>query len=262
MNRVLLITSVLLSLSFIGAGCAARPTPQGPAKPNPTSTSDVNESPILTQADFGGFGLKSGKRSEPNQTFRVRISPNQPIYRFHVTSFTTSTQGEITIFRGDSTTSTQTIELDPNIRLNDNIPISFNVHDINFDGYADFGVLADGGALWGVYQYWIFDPTSETFITSSTTDDFRTISFNNILFDDKNQQVITYGLLGAVGQEKMIYQYQKGRYQLIDDLIQENIGEPPKIQCKITQVTVDRTGKHTKAKIEDGFCASFIFPQE
>jgi hypothetical protein len=189
-----------------------------------SSTTLAADDHILTQDDFSGFGLKHRDMSAAAEaTFRVRISSEQPIYTFHVMSFTTSTQGAIEVFRGNaSSTPVQTIALDPNMWNSDSVALFFNVRDINFDGYADIGVVVEGGALWGSYQYWVFDPKTGLFTTAPVTDDFRNISFNWITFDSSQKQIRTTNLLGAVGWIRSVYQYEDGHLRLLDEVQEEN----------------------------------------
>ena len=140
-------------LFCLGSGCRHRS--DLPVANTTGSLSDLRER-VFTEADFNGFGLAAPALSNPQEfTFKVRINPKLPVYSFLVVPFTSGMQGHIDVFRGQNTAKPQqVIRLDPDMWLRDRVPTFFNVADINFDGYADIGVVVEGGAQWGSYEYW------------------------------------------------------------------------------------------------------------
>ncbi len=201
------------------------------------------EKHILSEKDFKSTGLMVQDQSEKQSVFTVSINYALPVYTFHVVSFSnTMSGGYIEVFKEHDFTPMQIIQLDPNMWLSGQVHLSFTVQDINFDGISDIGVVVDGGALWVSYQYWIFDNESGMFITAPVTEDFRNISFQNIMFDTHKKQVIAYGLIGAIGRYKHTYQFENGRLLLVEEIMYEQImvedgsiyTQNNRIQCHVT----------------------------
>lgn len=178
---------------------------------------------ILTSKNFTGVGLKPRDADPKDAYFKIEINPLLQPYTFHVTSFTPTSQGKIEISSGyDEAEPPQTITLNPTMRMADEVPTWFNAQDINFDGFLDIGVLVDGGAKWGAYQYWVFDQKTGTFKTSPATEEFLQISFNDIEFDQTNKRITTSNLIGAIGDTKSVYQFQNGHFKLMEEKSCEN----------------------------------------
>lgn len=209
---------------------------------SPNTNRVVKTDKILTEKDFNGMGLASREQNQKEDYFKVQINPKLPVYTFHVASFTTTSGGYIEVFKGNETKPIQKIILNPNMWLSDEVPAFFNVQDINFDGISDIGVVVEGGALWGSYQYWVFDNKTGKFIAAPVTDDFRKITFNSITFDTNKKQVIASGLIGAVGGYRDIYQFQNGRLKPLEESEHENVvvqddktnTQNPTIHCSTT----------------------------
>ena len=233
---------LLLPFLFLGAGCASvgLTTVTVPTSVNTTSSTGVatstrpdHDDTVYTEKDFSGFGViekyQDQIRDMPEYFFHVQISPQVPVYTFHVVSTDekTNTVGYIEVFRGPETAKPlQTIKVHPEFL--GNAPLFFNVHDINFDGYSDIGIVQDGGALWGSYQYWVFEPASGLFVTSPATDDFRKLSMtNNISFDTRNRRITTDELVGVSIKYHTIYQFQNGRILPLEEDKQENVMQNP-----------------------------------
>lgn len=231
------------------------------------TTSTVKDEKILTEKDFNGTGLASRNQNGKEDFLKVQISPKLPVFTFHVTSFTTTSRGFIEVFKGQETKPMQVINLDPNMWLSDEIPAFFNVQDINFDGISDIGVVAEGGALWGSYQYWVFDNKTGKFITAPVTQDFRKITFNSITFDTNKKQVIASGLIGAVRGYKNIYQFQNGRLNPVEESEHENVvvednkvnTQNPTIHCSTTIKKYNGNKISTTTQELDHECSSVSF---
>lgn len=232
-----------------------------------TTTSAVKDEKILSEKDFNGMGLASGNQNGKEDFFKVQINPTLPVYAFHVASFTATTRGHIEVFKGQETKPIQVINLDPNMWLSDEVPAFFNVQDINFDGVSDMGVVVEGGALWGSYQYWIYDNKTGTFITAPITQDFRKITFNSITFDTNKKQVIASGLIGAVGGYKNIYQFQNGRLKPVEESEHENVvveddgvnTQNPTIHCSTIIKKYNGDKVSTTTQVLDRECSPVSF---
>jgi hypothetical protein len=199
---------------------------------------------VLAVKDFKGWGLgATALRDQKEFTFKIQIASGLPIYKIYVASASDS-QGHIDVYRGEVTgTPLQIIKLDPKAFCAKSVLFFFNVADINFDGYADIGVLVDGGALWGAYQYWVYDKQTGTFAPAPVTEDFRAISFGyKLTFDTLKRQVIATGAIGAVGGYRNTYQFKNGRILPLVEIEEMNVvvhdnnanTDHPTIHCSIT----------------------------
>jgi hypothetical protein len=164
------------------------------------------------------------------------------------------------VFRGENKdTPFQRILFDQNIASSKDVPLFFNVADINFDGYADVGILAEGGAMWGAYQYWIYDKTTDRFITARITDDFRKIhSGFGFVFNKDTKQVVVSGVGPVSMGYKYTYQFKNARLFPFERIDQETVvvdnektkTDEPVFQCKKTIRTY--TGKSVKKNHRGG----------
>ena len=252
MKKIFILGAFLVTV-VCGAGCQ----PQTLSRVSDSShkinldegldtTSSLNDlkQRIFTEKDFTKFGLgATALREQKEFTFQVKINSEIPMYTFHTASFNSSTQGKIEIFRDRELSKPfQTISLDPNLFQSENVPLFFNVLDINFDGFSDVGVVAEGGAQWVSYHYWAFDKKSGKFITTPLTNDFKKISFgNDLIFDYDKKQIAAIGLIGAVGSYKKTYQFRNNRLFLVEEIEQYNKVKEgklsktnhPNLQCEI-----------------------------
>lgn len=240
---------IFISTSLIGAGCKNR----APISSTPTASSTqilttTLDQTILTPQDFTGFGLSDRypRPQRQEQTFRVQLRTGLPVYLFHVLS--KEPNAKIQIFRSSTSTQPiQTLLLDPNRTFIEDAPLFFNISDINFDGYPDIGILAEGGALWAAFEYWTYDIKSGTFVRTPAAEDMRQIKHNGIVFNPQYKEIITNNLIGAIGGIRSIYQYADGRIYLKKEYRQENttVGGTSTVHCTI-QIITYRKGKNNK----------------
>lgn len=182
----------------------------------------IDTTEILTGDSFSGNGLSVERPNPDETTFKININRDLPIYVFHVVSFTSAESGHVDVFsESDPNKLLQTIPLDLNMFERDKVPVFFNAADINFDGFLDIGVLVDGGAKWGAYQYWTFDQKTGKFIASPVTEDLKKIPFNFISFDAEEKQIITDNLEGAGW--RTLYQFKDDHLFHIKDERLENL---------------------------------------
>lgn len=179
-----------------------------------------NKERILTVADFSGHG-RNDQNLREIPSMRVSINPEIPPFTFDIISFVDQPNwGTITISQNN--VITQTIQLeDPNMFLADKIHNFFNVVDINFDGYADIGVLEEGGAKWGAYQYWIYNKKTNQFVKNNFTKKFRVLNFNEIIFDKTQKQIRINNFCGTLICDKDIYVVKNNELVLSETYHQE-----------------------------------------
>lgn len=197
---------------------------------------------IFTETDLENF--LATNRNPQDQTFYLQINKDIPAYTIRVVSAPSSTPGSgfLEIARGINTKPMQKITLnstswpDYGIWRSYEIPHIFVAHDINFDGYLDIGIAADGGAKWASYQYWIFNPKTGKFTTSALTKDFRKILFNDVKFNADNKQIVTNNFYGPAISDKTVYQVIGGRLKILEEYHQEQATEDylPIEKCTIT----------------------------
>lgn len=167
------------------------------------------------------FGYSGNTVTEPALAQTEQTQVVTP-FTFVIDSFVEPKTGAITVYSDDGVTLLQKIELpDPNMRLADRIHENFNVTDINFDGYADIGVLVDGGVKWSAYQYWLFDKNVNQFVETPFTQDFRKLNFNEIIFDATKKQIITNNFCGTLICDKDTYEVKNDRLILLEAHHQE-----------------------------------------
>ncbi len=219
---------------------------------------------ILTAADFDVYGRTDQTEREKNH-LRVSINPDVPPFDILVNSWTLSTRGGILIYQNNQNTILQTIDLpDPNMYLADRVHEFFNVTDINFDGYADIGVLVEGGAKWGAYQYWTFDTSTGLFVSSTFTDQFRQLNFNALKFNTEKKQITTNNFCGTLACDTDLYEVQNNELKLIEAKHQEQSYSPandgtPLNECTETITTYGVAGKKVETKITAALCKGYYW---
>ena len=224
-----------------------------------TSTVSLADQPILTPNTFSTQTVRERVPADQG-VFRFTIGNGVPPYTFHVVSFSPSANGFIDIFRGsDLVTPVQILMLDPNMREYDSVPQTFTTQDINFDGYQDIGILVDGGAKWGAYQFWTFNPQTGLFEDSPFAQAFQQISFNDITFNAAAKEIVTNNFLGTNLFEKDVYQVTKNQLHLFQDYQEDQIytGDEPINQCTTTVKTYVGAAVQTLTRVTDHSCTSY-----
>ncbi len=232
----------------------------------PTTTTQIATSTVLTEADFGhrifdDHTIINAMSDGPNGTYHIEVNDTVPVYTIRVESMTTSTDPELIVLRGDDTTKpTQVLTIPRNSWQADSLANTFDVHDINFDGYADIGVAEDGGAKWASYQYWVFDPKSGMFISSTLTEEFRKLIFNEIVFDKKQHHIITNNFYGTLLAEKNIYVVQDNHLILLEKYYQDQgyKDDLPIRQCIITHTQYAKKEKKISTQILHENCTGYL----
>lgn len=187
-----------------------------------------------------------------------------PIYTFHVFSQTTSTPEKIEIIKGEENNLWQKIEIGGDISFYDTAAEWFNAQDINFDGYLDIGLRVDGGAKWGAFQYWTFDPKTEKFVESEIAKEFRNIGgYNEIKFDKENKKIITNNFCGTLVCEKKIYLVKNRHLKLIEEYNQKQEyqkSEPFDTvkSCTITSKKYLKNKVDIKTEVINDYCVGYF----
>jgi hypothetical protein len=86
----------------------------------------------------------------------------------------------------------------------------FEARDVNFDGYVDIFFIREGNGTWGRWDYYLFDPQSERFVTNNLTHDLDELRDNGLDFDWKTHEIRAPFLFGLCGGMD-IYTIGKGR---------------------------------------------------
>jgi hypothetical protein len=139
------------------------------------------------------------------ETFRLKINPNLPPYDFKLI---TNPQPQRLL---DNTFVAGWIEVSQEGKWVDRIPVAFHdasqnltwpqyglrALDINFDGYLDIAAVERGGAEWGYYHWFQFDPVRNQFIFNSLTDELSAMTHNGLAVDPQKREILVYTLVAT-----------------------------------------------------------------
>lgn len=230
----------------------------------PITTQTESREKIYTQADFDGKG-RNGEVHRAKNILHVEINPSLSPFTFLINSFTQNSRGQILVFHNSVPEPIQIINLeDPDLFLGDRIHENFNATDINFDGYVDIGILAEGGSRWGAYQYWVFDKKTNTFVENNFTQSFRELNFNQIIFDEAKKQITTNNFCGTLICDKDSYQVTNDRLDLIESHHQEQLYSPdndgtPIKACTTTITHFQNNAEKITEKTSENFCDGYYW---
>jgi len=93
-----------------------------------------------------------------------------------------------------------------------NFASTFHAEDVNFDGYLDFAMVAEFGALFHKDWWWVYDPDSAKFVNNDLTRVLSALSANEIVIDSQNKQIIARQVSASCGRTQ-------DRYRVIDDTL-------------------------------------------
>lgn len=77
--------------------------------------------------------------------------------------------------------------------------------DVNFDGYLDISVCQHGGAKWGRYYWYLYDPDKKEFYTNTLTKELSELTCAGFKTDPKTKRITITRFFGA---ELTEYSYQ------------------------------------------------------
>ncbi len=225
---------------------------------------------LLTAADFDEAYSYHEDKDAFRDVFRVRVSPRIPPFIIRVTSYSSTTRGMVEVFReNDLTTPIQTLHMVPddqqidseNSQREEEMPRWFTLKDVNFDGYADIGVMSDGGAKWASYQYWTFNSKTGMFEDSDFSKAFRGLVFNDIKFDAAKKRIIFNDFFGALMAEKDMYTVRNGELKQVEKDFQDQAyvdGQVSK-RCTITTTEYDAQGApHESRQVVKELCQGYF----
>lgn len=274
MNKKYLLISLVSAIILLGVGCnkengqltavsTGQPVIVDSSSSNPAAIEFVSEEPISEQ-DLKEEALYSGykalmARNDKEGIFVFQINPTLPPYEFHVLASTDVKQGRIEISKSSDSGKPQAINLDSNLFRAQDAPLSFDVNDINFDGFLDIGIIVDGGAKWAAYQYWTFDPKTGQFIISPIAEEFRKIGFNLIKFDVEHKRIITNNFEGALLALKQVYVVEGGHLKLVEEYHQEQGYQNDKVikQCIVATKKYIGNKVQSTTEILNDMCAGY-----
>lgn len=72
-----------------------------------------------------------------------------------------------------------------------------NRQDVNFDGYLDIGVCRHGGAKWGRYYWYLYDPDKMEFYTNTLTKELSELTCAGLKADPKTNRIRRTQFIGA-----------------------------------------------------------------
>jgi hypothetical protein len=179
-------------------------------------------------AGFRSFGpndsLSTAEMRVENTDLRVRVSANGPDVRLRLEpaaypepeSNAVHTVGWIRVFSCESGGLLQSLQ----VGSSDNpkrFLQSFEVKDVNFDGYLDISVIREGGAKWVRQTWWMFSPALGRFVSDAFSKQLGEVSHNGLELDSARQNVTARHLtdLSGCGPTKDIYHVEGGGLLLI-----------------------------------------------
>ena len=87
--------------------------------------------------------------------------------------------------------------------------------DVNFDGYTDIAVTQHGGAKWGRFHWWLYDPERDRYYSNSLTRELGELTCASLKADPKSKRIIRTQFFGAELKE-YVYEVVGGRVQLCE----------------------------------------------
>lgn len=85
--------------------------------------------------------------------------------------------------------------------------------DINMDGYLDIATVEQGGAEWGFFHWYEYDPEHRRFIVSSLADELSTLQQNGVAVNPQKKEIYVYTLV-ATCESTYIYVNAQGHLVL------------------------------------------------
>ncbi len=192
------LMAVLLAACSTPAWLA--PTDRTPP-PQVTSDSGSSAQPEATPITAAPVPTLEGQVD----TYRLQLRPELPPFDFKLIA-NPSPQRLI-----DGSNLVGWIEVSQQGSSLDRIPVAFHdasqnlswpqlglrALDINFDGYLDLASIEHGGAEWGFFHWYEYDPGQQRFIVSSLADELSAIQHNGMAVDPQRREIYIYSLVAT-----------------------------------------------------------------
>jgi len=114
-------------------------------------------------------------------------------------------------------------------------------HDVDFDGHLDIGVLQPGGAKWGRYFWWFYDPESGRYHANSLSEELYSLACADFQVDPERKRLRLTRFIGASLDE---YLFEVGSGHLLLAGYKRLIG--PSDEVFLTVATVCMNAKVDK----------------
>jgi len=197
-------------MAVLLAACATPSQPTPPVStplPQPAST----PMPAATLPALEGHA----------DTYRLQLRPDLPPFDFRL-AVNPSPQRLI-----DGSSIVGWIEVSQLGKSVDRIPVAFHdatqnltwpqlglrALDINMDGYLDIASVERGGAEWGYFHWYEYDPEQQRFFVSSLADELSVLETNGVAVDPQRREIYVYTLV-ATCPSTYIYVDAQGRLVL------------------------------------------------
>ena len=69
--------------------------------------------------------------------------------------------------------------------------------DVNFDGYLDIGVCQHGGAKWGRFHWYLYDPVKMVYYTNTLTKELSELTCARLKADPKTKRIRRTQFIGT-----------------------------------------------------------------
>jgi uncharacterized protein (TIGR02246 family) len=87
--------------------------------------------------------------------------------------------------------------------------------DIDFDGYTDIAVTQHGGAKWGRFHWWLYDPERDRYYSNSLTEELSELTCASLKADPKSKRITRTQFIGTELKE-YVYEIVGGRLHLCE----------------------------------------------
>jgi hypothetical protein len=105
--------------------------------------------------------------------------------------------GWLEVFRGDRPAAWQRLPVLMSGPSTEWVRFGHEERDVNFDGHVDVAVFEHGGAKWGRFHWWLFDPASRRFRRTALTAALRRLTFADYRLLPSRRQLILIRFHGA-----------------------------------------------------------------
>jgi hypothetical protein len=219
----LALAAPLLGLASNIVAAALQPPPANPPAPQRFAAEDH----VFTADDFAATH-RIGAWDEQGReiAYQVRVHDGLPVYRIRLLPDQPGTDtdsaseprhvGRVEISLAGSPAVLQTIEVESRHGAR-HFTAFFDVKDVNLDGYADLAFWSDGGAKWGSYTWWLFDPASGRFVRNALSHDLDQLTSKGVIPDRRAGTIMApYPAADCPLDIYDLFRIADGRLQLVE----------------------------------------------